>query len=239
MLAAAEEKAGILGLFKAKGWFSPEFIAVAIAFIIVSVAVPYAFFRQSGTNETREEERVFTARNEINNNQQVTKSEKGPQGPRETNKNVNTPIPMSSNDNRQSGKLPESSNANAPRPTESATPDVSGGRLRSGSTSNRGITSLRDVHKLFVDEQENGFKQLVRSAVVKRLTELGFITEVSRADSDARLRLKWEGDNSVRFQIISGNQELLDFKALFDNTTPEQADDLAVRLRDQIKEKLR
>jgi hypothetical protein len=236
-LTPAAEKAGTFRWFRPGEWFSLEFIAVAIGFLIVSGAALYAFFHQAV--KTEDGNNLYTARNEINDNQLGTLPEKSPKLPGESNKNVNAPIPKSSNDNRPSGRLLENSNPNVPQPAESGTPEISKGRLRSGSTSNRGLTSLRDVHKLFVDEQENGFKQLVRSAVVKRLGEMGFITEVSRADSDARLRLKWESDNSVRFQILSGDQELLNFKTVFDSTTPEAAEELAIKLKEQVNERLK
>ncbi len=125
------------------------------------------------------------------------------------------------------------------RPAPTATPVRTSGGLRSGGQRVEEITSLRNVHKLFIDEQADEFGQALRSAVIKRLEELGFITRVTRAESDARLRLKWEGGNRVAFSILSGDTELLNFRADYADPTPETADALALKLKERVQAKLK
>ena len=207
------------GLLRSRVWSMPELIAAGVVLTIASAAF-YIIFYSAETKKIPNGNIVYTARNEVNDNQQRPIPLESPQPSVEPRRNVAPPAPKGRDNNRPS-----------------VTPKES--KSRSGSPPTPQINSLRDVHKLFIDEQESGFRQVVRSAVVKRLGELGFITEVSREDSDARLRLKWKGVNSVRFQILSGDRELLNYDAVLDNTTPEAADSLALKLKGRVKEKLK
>lgn len=135
--------------------------------------------------------------------------------------------------------VPTRADGTVVRPTIMTTPSPAPGGLRAGAPRVAAITSLNDVHEIFIDDQESAFGQVLRSAVVKLFDELGIETKVSRAESGARLRLKWEGDNSVAFTIIAGDQELLNFKAEYAATTPEAADTLALRLKEQIQANLK
>jgi hypothetical protein len=206
------------GLLRSRVWSRPELIAAGVGVLTIAIAV--IIFYSAETKKIPNENIVYTARNEVNDNQQRPIPPESPRPSVEPSRNVAPPAPKGLDNNRPS-----------------VTPKES--KSRSGSVPTPQINSLRDVHKLFVDEQESGFRQVVRSAVVKRLGELGFITEVSREDSDARLRLRWKGVKSVRFQILSGDRELLNYDAVFDDTTPEAADTLALKLKGRVKEKLK
>lgn len=135
--------------------------------------------------------------------------------------------------------VPDRPDGTVVRPTILTPPSPAPGGLRAGASRVEAITALHDVHKLFIDDQQSVFGQTLRSAVVSLFDELGIETKVSRAESDARLRLKWEGGNSVTFIIISGDRELLNFKAEYAASTPEAADALALKLKEQIQAKLK
>jgi hypothetical protein len=135
--------------------------------------------------------------------------------------------------------LPARPDETVVRPTILTMPSSAAGGLRAGASRVEAITSLNDVHKLFIDDQAGVFGQTLRSLIVSLFDELGIETKVSRAESDARLRLKWEGGNSVTFTIISGERELLNFKAEYAASTPEEAGAIALKLKEQIQAKLK
>jgi hypothetical protein len=126
----------------------------------------------------------------------------------------------------------------APLPHQQSKEGGKRNNLRSGSNSDVKVTTLRDVHTVYVDDQEIEFRRNVRTAVKTRLAELGFNTDVDRADSDARLRMQWKG-NTVSFQILSGNHSLLNFKAHFNDENATDADELALSLKNQIQKRLK
>jgi hypothetical protein len=51
--------------------------------------------------------------------------------------------------------------------------------------------------------------------------------------------LKWEGGNRVAFSILSGDTELLNFRADYADPTPEAADALALKLKERVQAKLK
>jgi hypothetical protein len=238
-------------------WFRPELIPVGVAVLLVIILAPMLINREKKLSESAE----HIARNDVGNDKLGSISKEGldlkpsPQPAVEPDQNANQASggvsmpghkhpavsPPSVNrvkgGSRQTGSTsPSRVGAQSPEPSVSV---LGEGGLRSGAASAGGYTSLRDVHTVYVDEQEGGFRQAVRSEIVKRVGELGFVTDVGRDDADARLRMTWESNNRVRFQIISGSHELLNFVGTSSATNAGAADGLSHQLLEQVKKMLK
>lgn len=251
LTSLADEQPGLLKRFRSLEWFRPELIATGVAvFLIIGSYYLFTFYTSQREN-TADGNQEYTARHVDDENKARPITKDSPQPSTQPGRTINRPPQSGGGENSQEDGPPRKPSppvsghqARPATPVETGAPPAGSnasapgeGELRSGRTS-KGRDSLRDVHTLFVDEQEGGFRQAVREAVVKRLGELGFVIEVSREDSDARLRLKWEGENRVRFQILSGSKELLNFSATFADTTAQGVDNLALELKGQVKKKI-
>lgn len=227
------QRQGLLARFGSGGRLIPVLGVPSAAILLIGIGI--VIFRYVAKNRTGNEIAVYTARNDQPNYEPSLSPgmtpQPTPQPPQATPSNSTTDQPPGVRAER-----PPGTDAG---PTPTATPVRTSGGLRSGGQRVEEITSLRNVHKLFIDEQADEFGQVLRSAVIKRLDELGFITRVTRAESDARLRLKWESGNRVAFSILSGDTELLNFRADYADPTPAAADALALKLKARVQAKLK